>query len=142
MKYNTMINKQLESTLYNVVKAVKEDLESNLKPSIVSQVILACSLIQDPINERESISIGLSTVTFDDGYVASFEEVLTEPEYNILLGTTRDIMDVLTLIYKLPRYEKVYEDFKASFSNDEDKDNPIYRLLKSLEEEGEIELDF
>ena len=142
MKYNTMVNKQLENTLYNVVKAVKEDLEPNLKPSLIGRVILACSLVQDPINERESISIGLSTVTFDDGYVASFEEVLTEPEYNILLGTTRDIMDVLTLIYKLPRYEKVYADYKASFSNEEDKDNPIYRLLKSLEEEGEIELGF
>ena len=138
----SLINKQLETTLYNVVKAVKNDLEANLKPSLISQVILACSLIQDPINERESISIGLSTVVFDDGYVASFEEVLTEPEYNILLGTTRDIMDVLTLIYKLPRYEKVYADYKASFSNEEDKDNPIYRLLKSLEEEGEIELGF
>lgn len=138
----SLINKQLETTLYNVVKAVKNNLEENLKPSLISQVILACSLVQDPINERESISIGLSTVTFDDGYVASFDEVVTEPEYNILLGSTRDIMDVLTIIYRLPRYEKVYADYKASFSNEEDKDNPIYRLLKSLEEEGEIELDF
>lgn len=142
MKYNTLVNKQLETTLYNVVKAVKEDLETNLKPSLIGQVILACSLVQDPINERESTSIGLSTITFDDGYVASFEEVVTEPEYNILLGSTRDMMDVLTLIYKLPRYEKVYDDFKESFSNEEDKDNPIYRLLKSLEKEGEIELGF
>ena len=138
----SLINKQLESTLYNVVKAVKNDLEENLKPSLIGRVILACSFIDDPIYEREVVDIGMSTVVFDNGDVVSYHDIANEPEYNILLGSTRDIMDVLTLIYKLPRYEKVFNDYKASFSNEEDKDNPMYRLLKTLEEEGEIELGF
>ena len=84
----------------------------------------------------------MSTVVFDNGDVVSYHDITHEPEYNILLGSTRDIMDVLTLIYRLPRYEKVFNDYKAYFSNEENKDNQIYRLLKTLEEEGEIELGF
>ena len=138
----SLINKQLESILYNAVKSVKEDLEENLKPSLIGRVILACSFIDDPIYEREVVDIGISTVVFDNGDVVSYHDITHEPEYNILLGSTRDIMDVLTLIYRLPRYEKVFNDYKAYFSNEENKDNQIYRLLKTLEEEGEIELGF
>ena len=138
----SLINKQLESILYNAVKSVKEDLEENLKPSLIGRVILACSFIDDPIYEREVVDIGMSTVVFDNGDVVSYHDITHEPEYNILLGSTRDIMDVLTLIYRLPRYEKVFNDYKAYFSNEENKDNQIYRLLKTLEEEGEIELGF
>jgi hypothetical protein len=138
----SLINKQLESILYNAVKSVKEDLEENLKPSLIGRVILACSFIDDPIYEREVVDIGMSTVVFDNGDVVSYHDITHEPEYNILLGSTRDIMDVLTLIYRLPRYEKVFNDYKAYFSNKENKDNQIYRLLKSLEKEGEIELGF
>ena len=138
----SLINKQLESILYNAVKSVKEDLEENLKPSLIGRVILACSFIDDPIYEREVVDIGISTVVFDNGDVVSYHDITHEPEYNILLGSTRDIMDVLTLIYRLPRYEKVFNDYKAYFSNEKNKDNQIYRLLKTLEEEGEIELGF
>lgn len=136
---NNILNKQLETTLYKVVKAVKEDLENNLKPSIIGQVVLSCCLIEDPIYEREVVDIGISTVAFNNGDVLSYHDITHEPEFNILMGSTRDMMNVLTLIYKLPRFEKVKEEYKEYFSKEENQDNPIYKLLKSLEEEGEIE---